>query len=199
VHEGRVTASHRPRILSCFGALVLLALSACNQAAVPGDGAAATPSPDDQQASVPPVQSPSGEVLEMKRADVPEMPPRAGPLDPHPPKCLTPTPTGLYYRILRQSHGRQPVPSDRVVVDYEGWLETGEGFDSSYERKESLEIDLSKLIAGLTEGLQLIGEGGMIELEIPPALAYGDEGMAGDYPVPPNATVHFVVELHEIR
>jgi FKBP-type peptidyl-prolyl cis-trans isomerase FkpA len=191
--------SHMPRILTAFGMIGLLALSACNPSSVPGDGNAAVPSAVDRESSISPVARESGEVLESKQADLPELPLGAGPIDPHPPEELTPTPSGLYYRILRKSHERKPMESDRVVLDYEGWLETGEGFDSSYERHELLETVVGNLIPGLTEGLQLIGAGGMIELEIPSELAYGEEGMPGDYPVPPNATVHFVVELKEIR
>jgi FKBP-type peptidyl-prolyl cis-trans isomerase FkpA len=192
-------ALRMPRVLPGFGMIGLLALSACNQSSVPGDGNAPAPSAAHRESSLHPVRRESGEVLESKKADLPELPLGAGPMDPHPPEELTPTPSGLYYRILRNSPERKPLEMDRVVLDYEGWLETGEGFDSSYERHELLETVVGHLIPGLTEGLQLIGAGGMIELEIPSDLAYGEEGMPGDYPVPPNATVHFVVELKEIR
>jgi hypothetical protein len=192
-------ASQMTRILPGFGMIGLLALSACNPSSVPGDGNATVPSAADREPPIHPVARASGEALESKTADLPELPLGAGPMDSHPPGDLTPTPSGLYYRILRNSHERKPTQSDRVVLDYEGWLDSGEGFDSSYERHEPLETVVGNLIPGLTEGLQLIGAGGMIELEIPPALAYGEEGMPGDYSVPPNATVHFVVELKEIR
>ena len=52
------------------------------------------------------------------------------------------------------------------------------------------------MVPGWTEGLQLVERGGMIELEIPPELGYGSTGAGSD--VPPNATLHFTVELIEI-
>jgi FKBP-type peptidyl-prolyl cis-trans isomerase FkpA len=53
------------------------------------------------------------------------------------------------------------------------------------------------VIKGWTEGMQLVGKGGMIELEIPPALGYGSRGAGAD--VPPNARLHFLVELFDIK
>jgi len=53
------------------------------------------------------------------------------------------------------------------------------------------------VIKGWGEGVQLIGEGGMVELEIPPELGYGRQGMPGA--IPPQATLHFIVELVRIR
>jgi FKBP-type peptidyl-prolyl cis-trans isomerase FkpA len=53
------------------------------------------------------------------------------------------------------------------------------------------------VIAGWTEGLQLVREGGTIELEIPPSLGYGETGTASGS-IPPNATLRFIVELHSI-
>ena len=84
-----------------------------------------------------------------------------------------------------------------MVVDYTGWLDDGTIFDSSYGRGESTTFRVSGVIEGWTEGLQLIGEGGMIELEIPSELGYGETGAGPS--IPPNATLHFKVELHRVN
>jgi FKBP-type peptidyl-prolyl cis-trans isomerase len=87
-----------------------------------------------------------------------------------------------------------------VKVHYRGWLMQGglaTEFDSSYQRGQPNTFGLNQVIKGWAEGLQLVGEGGMIELEIPPKLGYGARG-AGQA-IPPNATLHFVVELLDIE
>ncbi len=124
--------------------------------------------------------------------------PTTGPtiIDPDAPQEFTTTDSGLKYRILRKSDGPKPKADDRVTVDYSGWLDNETVFDSSYARSQPQTFGVSDVIAGWTEGLQLIGVGGMIELEIPAELGYGETGSPPD--IPPNATLHFKVELHEI-
>jgi len=122
---------------------------------------------------------------------------RPGPEDPDAPTVFTSTDSGLKYRVLRRGKGKKPSPMSFVTVDYAGWLDSGEEFDSSYNRRESSKFNLSNVVDGWTEGLQLVSEGGMIELEVPPELGYGVEGSPGS--IPPNATLHFKVELHEVR
>ena len=107
------------------------------------------------------------------------------------------TDSGLKYRVLRKSDGRKPTSSSTVTVNYRGWLDSGKEFDSSYKRNEPISFPLNGVIAGWTEGMQLIGEGGMIELWIPSRLGYGIEGSGGS--VPPNATLHFIVELLSVK
>ncbi len=109
---------------------------------------------------------------------------------------FTETKSGLKYRILRQTDGQKPVASDTVLAHYAGWLDDGSEFDSSYSRGAPTDFPLNGVIPGWTEGLQLIGKGGMIELEIPSDLGYGPQGMPGA--IPPNATLHFKVELIDI-
>ena len=109
------------------------------------------------------------------------------------------TTTGLRYRVLREGTGPKPGPTDTVRVHYRGWLpnpgdgDNGTEFDSSYGRGEPISFPLNGVIPGWTEGVQLIGEGGMIELEVPSELGYGAQGAGGV--IPPNATLRFVVEL----
>lgn len=120
-----------------------------------------------------------------------------GPEDADAPKEFTTTESGLKYRILRRGSGETPGPQSFVTVDYVGWLDSGAEFDSSYNRRDSTSFNLEGVVAGWTEGMQLISEGGMIELEVPSALGYGPMGMPGA--IPPDATLHFKVELHGVR
>ena len=120
-----------------------------------------------------------------------------GPDDPDAPEEFTTTETGLKYRILRQGDIRKPTPADTVKCHYRGTLDDGSEFDSSYSRGQSASFPLSGVIAGWTEGLQLIGEGGKIELEIPYQLGYGERGSPPK--IPPKATLHFIVELIAIQ
>ncbi|MEO1524321.1 MAG: FKBP-type peptidyl-prolyl cis-trans isomerase [Planctomycetota bacterium] len=123
-------------------------------------------------------------------------PSEPGPIDEDAPQEMTLLDSGLQYRILRKSDGKKPTAADSVLAHYAGWLEDGTQFDSSYDRGAPSQFPLSGVIAGWTEGLQLIGEGGMIELKIPSDLAYGPSGRPG---IPPNATLIFKVELFEVR
>ncbi|GAB5516936.1 FKBP-type peptidyl-prolyl cis-trans isomerase [Rhodopirellula baltica] len=120
-----------------------------------------------------------------------------GPEDPDAPTEFTTTDSGLKYRILRKGSGDNPGPESFVTVDYVGWLDSGREFDSSYNRREATRFNLSSVIPAWTEGVQLVSEGGMIELEVPSELGYGVMGSPPE--IPPNATLHFKVELHDVR
>lgn len=130
-------------------------------------------------------------------------PPKPGPVDPDAPSEFTTTDSGLKYRVLRKGDGPKPTAADTVMVHYKGWLPdpadptTGPEFDSSYGRGEPISFPLSGVIAGWTEGLQLVSVGGMIELDIPSELAYGERGMGGV--IKPNSDLRFIVELLEIQ
>ncbi|TWU58673.1 Peptidyl-prolyl cis-trans isomerase Mip precursor [Rubripirellula tenax] len=108
------------------------------------------------------------------------------------------TPSGLRYRILRKSDKKKPTPANSVVAHYKGWLDNGKIFDSSYRKGSPIPFPLRGVIAGWTEGVPLIGEGGMIELDIPYQLGYGSRGMpaAG---IGHRERLHFIVELVEIK
>lgn len=129
-------------------------------------------------------------------AAFPKRPEGAGPIDKDAPKKFTATKSGLKYRILRKGADAAPKSTATVKVNYEGWLNDGTVFDSSYDRGDATSFPLNAVIAGWTEGLQLVGKGAMIELEIPAHLGYGERGRPG---IPPNATMHFLVELLEIE
>jgi FKBP-type peptidyl-prolyl cis-trans isomerase FkpA len=117
--------------------------------------------------------------------------------DPNASESFTQTDSGLRYRILRAGKGKMPMASNRVTVHYKGWLDDGKIFDSSYRRDETISFGLNQVIKGWTEGMQLVAVGGMIELEIPYPLGYGERGTPGG-PIPPKANLHFIVELIEI-
>ena len=102
------------------------------------------------------------------------------------------TKSGLQYRIVKPGTGRKPMAEDTVTVNYRGTLIDGTEFDSSYSRGQPATFPLSGVIAGWTEGVQQVQEGGKIELVIPPALAYGDKGPLA------NQVLVFEVELIKI-
>ena len=120
-----------------------------------------------------------------------------GVMDDDAPMEFTTTRSGLKYRVLRNSDGKQPLAHNTVTVNYRGWLDNGREFDSSYKRGEPISFPLGGVIAGWTEGMQLVGNGGMIELWIPSDLGYGAKGSPPS--VPPNATLHFIVELLAVK
>lgn len=134
---------------------------------------------------------------ESKDVPFPELPKGAGQIDRDAPKEFTETKSGLNYRILRQGTGAAPKATSSVRVHYHGWLDNGKVFDSSYRRNEDISFGLNQVIKGWTEGMQLVGAGGMIELQIPSDLGYGNRGAPPD--IPPKATLHFLVELIEVR
>ena len=106
--------------------------------------------------------------------------------------------SGLRYRIIREGEGTKPTKlTDEVTVHYEGRIEGGEVFDSSYERGETSTIPLRNVIEGWNEGLRLIGEGGKIELIVPPELGFGERGSPPL--VAPGQTLRFIIELIRVR
>ena len=106
------------------------------------------------------------------------------------------TESGLQYKVVKEGTGKSPKATDVVEVDYEGKLIDGTVFDSSYERGEPVEFPLNQVIAGWTEGLQLMKEGGKYEFYIPSDIAYGEAGNAG---IEPNSTLIFTVELLSVK
>ncbi len=103
------------------------------------------------------------------------------------------TPSGLQYEIVKEGTGRQPKASDTVRCHYEGTLIDGTVFDSSYRRGMPAEFGLRQVIAGWTEGVQLMKEGSIFKFYIPYNLAYGERGAGAD--IPPYAALIFKVEL----
>ena len=104
------------------------------------------------------------------------------------------TTTGLQYIIEEKGSDLVPKPEDTVEVKYKGTLIDGTVFDETGD--ETVSFPLNAVIAGWTEGIQLIGEGGKIRLFIPPQLAYGESG-AGSV-IGPNSTLIFDVDLVKV-
>ena len=103
------------------------------------------------------------------------------------------TASGLQYEVVKEGNGRQPKASDTVRCHYEGTLIDGTVFDSSYRRGMPAEFGLRQVIAGWTEGVQLMKEGSIFKFYIPYNLAYGERGAGAD--IPPYAALIFTVEL----
>ena len=106
------------------------------------------------------------------------------------------TPSGLQYQVLKEGNGKKPTAKDSVKCHYEGFLIDGTVFDSSVQRGEPAVFGLQQVIAGWTEGLQLMQEGAKYRFFIPYRLAYG-EGGAGSS-IPPFAALIFDVELIQV-
>jgi FKBP-type peptidyl-prolyl cis-trans isomerase FklB len=103
------------------------------------------------------------------------------------------TASGLQYKVLQSGKGKSPKATDKVKVHYHGTLIDGTVFDSSVERGEPISFPLNGVIAGWTEGVQLMKEGDKFQFTIPSKLAYGEQGAGGK--IGPNATLIFDVEL----
>lgn len=107
------------------------------------------------------------------------------------------TASGLQYKIENAGSEVRPMPEDTVEVNYRGTLLDGTEFDSSYTRNESVKFPLNGVIAGWTEGIQLLGEGGKATLWVPYQLGYGPRQMSPTLPA--YATMIFDVELIKVH
>lgn len=105
-------------------------------------------------------------------------------------------PSGLQYQIIKEGNGRKPKATDKVKCHYEGMLIDGTLFDSSIQRGEPATFPLNGVIAGWTEGLQLMQEGAKYRFFIPYNLGYGKHGAGAS--IPPFAALVFDVELIEV-
>jgi len=105
-------------------------------------------------------------------------------------------PSGLQYQVLREGDGKKPSASDTVRCHYEGMLIDGTLFDSSIQRGTPAEFPLNGVIAGWTEGLQLMQEGAKYRFFIPYTLGYGERGAGAS--IPPFAALVFDVELIKV-
>jgi len=109
------------------------------------------------------------------------------------------TDSGLRYKMIQKGDGKKAEAGKTVSVHYEGSLETGKVFDSSYPRKKPIEFRLGQgqVIEGWDEGIALLQVGDKARFVIPSDLAYGAAGAGGV--IPPNATLIFDVELMDVK
>jgi FKBP-type peptidyl-prolyl cis-trans isomerase len=108
------------------------------------------------------------------------------------------TASGLTYMITKRGKGRMPKAGETVVVNYTGTLLNGKKFDSSYDsgRAYAFQLGRGRVIKGWDEGIAKMRTGDSAIFIIPPKIGYGAEGRG---PIPPNATMIFVVELMDIN
>ena len=109
------------------------------------------------------------------------------------------TESGLRYQFIQKGDGKQAEKGKTVSVHYEGSLESGKVFDSSYPRKKPIEFKLGigQVIEGWDEGIALLKVGDKARFVIPSDLGYGPAGAGGV--IPPNATLIFDVELMDVK
>ncbi|WP_281234720.1 peptidylprolyl isomerase [Flavobacterium gelatinilyticum] len=109
------------------------------------------------------------------------------------------TESGLRYKMIQKGEGKRAEAGKTVSVHYEGSLENGKVFDSSYPRKKPIEFKLGigQVIEGWDEGIALLQVGDKARFVIPSDLAYGPSGAGGV--IPPNATLIFDVELMDVK
>nr|MBC7614220.1 FKBP-type peptidyl-prolyl cis-trans isomerase [Pseudopedobacter sp.] len=105
-------------------------------------------------------------------------------------------PSGLQYEVITEGTGPKPIATNEVTVNYKGTLIDGKQFDSSYDRNEPLTLALNSVIAGWTEGVQLMSVGSKYRFYVPYQLGYGERGAGQD--IPPYSTLIFDIELLKI-
>lgn len=106
------------------------------------------------------------------------------------------TASGLQYKVLTEGKGRTPKATDKVSTHYRGTFLDGSEFDSSYKRNAPAEFGVTQVIPGWTEVLLLMKEGGKVQVWVPYALAYGEDGRPPA--IPPFSMLTFDVELLKI-
>lgn len=109
------------------------------------------------------------------------------------------TESGLRYKMIQKGSGKQAEKGKTVSVHYEGSLDNGKVFDSSYPRKRPIEFKLGvgQVIEGWDEGIALLQVGDKARFVIPSHLGYGSAGAGGV--IPGDATLIFDVELMDVK
>lgn len=106
-------------------------------------------------------------------------------------------PSGLQYKIIEKGTGAKPGKTDTVTVEYTGTLMNGTVFDSTDKTGKPATFEVSRVIPGWTEALQLMPAGSTWEIYVPSALAYGPRSVGG--PIGPNETLMFKIHLISVK
>ncbi|MCR5003841.1 MAG: FKBP-type peptidyl-prolyl cis-trans isomerase [Bacteroidales bacterium] len=106
------------------------------------------------------------------------------------------TESGLQYTIVEPGNDVKPGPKDTVFVHYKGSLIDGTVFDQTPEGGKAVQLLMNRVVSGWTEGLQLVGEGGKINLVLPSELGYGERGTGN---IEPNSVLLFEVQLDSVK
>lgn len=106
---------------------------------------------------------------------------------------VTTTASGLQYETLRGGDGPKPVAADTVDIDYIGTLRDGRKIEDTYVIGHSAQFALNRVFPGMAEALQLMPVGAKYRFWVPPKLAYGELGKAGE--IEPNVVLTFEIEL----
>ncbi|WP_257575498.1 FKBP-type peptidyl-prolyl cis-trans isomerase [Sphingomonas sanguinis] len=143
----------------------------------------------------------AAQIGKVAKAPAPKAAPDAGiipmPLTPIVPasqrSCAMQTPSGLGYTVLRAASGPKPPADAMVLVNYIGYLKTtGAVIDQAMQTP----MPVNGVVPGFSEGLQMVGRGGIMRLCIPPALGYGAQASG---PIPANADLVFQIELLDFK
>jgi FKBP-type peptidyl-prolyl cis-trans isomerase len=105
-------------------------------------------------------------------------------------------PSGLQYIVLKEGTGQKPTAHDTASVNYVGTTIDGTEFDSSFKRGKPAVFNVSNVIKGWTEGLQLMNIGSKYRFFIPYQLGYGE---MGSQRIKPYSTLIFEVELIAVK
>lgn len=106
-------------------------------------------------------------------------------------------PSGLQYKIIENGNGTKPGKADTVTVEYTGHLIDGTVFDSTEKTGKPATFQVSQVIPGWTEALQLMPAGSTWEIYVPSGLAYGPRSVGG--PIGPNETLIFKIHLISVK
>jgi len=106
-------------------------------------------------------------------------------------------PSGLQYKVIEKGTGSKPGKTDTVTVEYTGYFIDGTVFDSTDKTGKPASFQVSQVIPGWTEALQLMPSGSTWEIFVPANLAYGPRSVGG--PIGPNETLIFKIHLISVK
>lgn len=106
-------------------------------------------------------------------------------------------PSGLVFETITEGKGKSPIALSTIAMRYTGKLPDGSVFDAIAPSEAPLESKVSDMTTGMAEALLYMRPGGTYRITIPPALAYGAQGIPGV--IPPDCTLEFIVDLIEVK